>query len=530
MTAGGSTERGRAPERPPSPTADMPTPPDGTPRAAPDTPTPPDGMRAAPLDPARAEPGGALAAALVALREAAATARFALDIPGAEGARDSGAELVRPARRLRAAPPAPPRRPAARGRRRLDRRRQVDAGEQPRRAPVSPAGVLRPTTRSPVLVCHPDDARGSPTTGSCPADPPSGRARPAPIRGPPRRTTAARSGRATVAHAGARPARRPRHRLRGRGQPGARRPAAGRRRPVAVRHDGRALRRRGAVGPPADRRASAAPRVAVVLDRVPPSAGDEIARPPARDARAHGLAARRCSSCPRRLLEAGLLPEPAVAPLRDWLRALAADAAGPRGRRPADARRRARQPGARAAGSPRRRSAAGRGGGGAARRRRRGVREALADGRRGRAGRHAAARRGAGALAGVRGHRRVPARRCRPGSAGCATGSRRRHRAAAAGAELTAALESGVVALVALPRSGPPSGPRRRGGRAGRCGAAGRRRPGSTGSRPTCATASNGWSATGRARVLDLVRARGRGEAHDGPGRSPTASTPSGWS
>src|SRR3954469_17017785 len=26
-------------------------------------------------------------------------------------------------------------------------------------APVSPSGVLRPTTRSPVLVCHPDDLR-----------------------------------------------------------------------------------------------------------------------------------------------------------------------------------------------------------------------------------------------------------------------------------------------------------------------------------------------------------------------------------
>src|SRR4051812_5824940 len=26
-------------------------------------------------------------------------------------------------------------------------------------APVSPSGVLRPTTRAPVLVCHPDDAR-----------------------------------------------------------------------------------------------------------------------------------------------------------------------------------------------------------------------------------------------------------------------------------------------------------------------------------------------------------------------------------
>ena len=27
------------------------------------------------------------------------------------------------------------------------------------RAPVTESGVLRPTTRSPVLVCHPDDAR-----------------------------------------------------------------------------------------------------------------------------------------------------------------------------------------------------------------------------------------------------------------------------------------------------------------------------------------------------------------------------------
>ncbi len=33
-------------------------------------------------------------------------------------------------------------------------------------ADVSPAGVLRPTTRAPVLVCHPDDLAGSRTTAS----------------------------------------------------------------------------------------------------------------------------------------------------------------------------------------------------------------------------------------------------------------------------------------------------------------------------------------------------------------------------
>ena len=36
-------------------------------------------------------------------------------------------------------------------------------------APVSAAGVLRPTTRAPVLVCNPADVAGSRTTGSCPA-------------------------------------------------------------------------------------------------------------------------------------------------------------------------------------------------------------------------------------------------------------------------------------------------------------------------------------------------------------------------
>ena len=52
----------------------------------------------------------------------------------------------------------PDRRAAAHGRRRLDRRRQVDAGQLAGRGRVSEPGVLRPTTRSPVLVHNPDDA------------------------------------------------------------------------------------------------------------------------------------------------------------------------------------------------------------------------------------------------------------------------------------------------------------------------------------------------------------------------------------
>ena len=97
--------------------------------------------------------------ALAALREAAATTTFALDIPGAEGARESGSELVRQLDDYV-----------------LPRLRRLDAplltvvggstgaGKSTVvtslvRAPVTPAGVLRPTTRSPVLVCHPDDLR-----------------------------------------------------------------------------------------------------------------------------------------------------------------------------------------------------------------------------------------------------------------------------------------------------------------------------------------------------------------------------------
>jgi len=95
--------------------------------------------------------------ALTALRAAAAAARFELRIPGAERAAELRAEMVHQLDDYL-----------------LPRLRRLDAplltviggstgagkstvANSLVRAPVSPAGVLRPTTRSPVLVCHPYD-------------------------------------------------------------------------------------------------------------------------------------------------------------------------------------------------------------------------------------------------------------------------------------------------------------------------------------------------------------------------------------
>ena len=113
--------------------------------------------------------GGALAGALVALREATAATRFALDIPGAEGARESGAELVRQLddyvlprlRRLDA-----PLLTVVGGSTGAGKSTVVNSLV---REQVTPSGVLRPTTRSPVLVCHPDELPGSPTPACCPS-------------------------------------------------------------------------------------------------------------------------------------------------------------------------------------------------------------------------------------------------------------------------------------------------------------------------------------------------------------------------
>jgi hypothetical protein len=98
-----------------------------------------------------------LAQALVALREATGACPLALEIPGAEQARAARTELVHQLddyvlprlRRLDA-----PLLTVVGGSTGAGKSTVVNSLV---RAVVTPSGVLRPTTRSPVLVCHPDD-------------------------------------------------------------------------------------------------------------------------------------------------------------------------------------------------------------------------------------------------------------------------------------------------------------------------------------------------------------------------------------
>ena len=111
---------------------------------------------------------------------------------------------------------------------------------------VTEPGVLRPTTRSPVLVHNPADVDWFDKERILP-----GLARTTGATGDP---GALQLVAADTVPAGAGDPRRPRHRL-GRGaQPDARRRAARRRRPLAVRHLRRAVRRPGALGLPQGRR------------------------------------------------------------------------------------------------------------------------------------------------------------------------------------------------------------------------------------------------------------------------------------
>ncbi len=108
---------------------------------------------------------------------------------------------------------------------------------------VTESGVLRPTTRSPVLVHHPDDAEWFLPDRILPDLPRT--------NVPTNDTYALRLATSDEDPARSRDPRRARRRLDRPGQPRARRPAPRRRRPVALRHVRRALRRPGAVGLPA---------------------------------------------------------------------------------------------------------------------------------------------------------------------------------------------------------------------------------------------------------------------------------------
>ena len=104
-------------------------------------------------------------------------------------------------------------------------------------------GLLRPTTRTPVLVCHPEDVAWFRDGGVLPDAPPHHRPPAGSRVGPPHSKLGAAAAR--LGHP-----RYTRHRL-GRGrQPRARRPTPRSRRPVALRHHCRPLCRRGSVGVP----------------------------------------------------------------------------------------------------------------------------------------------------------------------------------------------------------------------------------------------------------------------------------------
>jgi hypothetical protein len=260
----------------------------------------------------------ALAQALTALREAAAGTRFALDIPGADAARESGAELVRQLDDYV-----------------LPRLQQLDAplltvvggstgaGKSTVvnslvRAPVTPSGVLRPTTRSPVLVCHPDDLRWFSDTRVLPEL---------------TRTSGAGTDHRTLQLVTSPSLEQGLAFL---DAPdidsvvAANRRLAGQLLAAADLWLFVTTAARYADAVPWDVLETAHERgtaLAVLLDRVPPGAEDDIAAHLGQMLAAHGLAEAPLFVVAETTLQGGLLPEPVVAPLRDWFSDLARDAA-----------------------------------------------------------------------------------------------------------------------------------------------------------------------------------------------------------
>jgi hypothetical protein len=262
--------------------------------------------------------GDALADALVALREATATTRFELEIPGAEGARESGAELVRQLddyvlprlRRLDA-----PLLTVVGGSTGAGKSTVVNSlvGAQ-----VTPSGVLRPTTRSPVLVCHPDDLRWFSDTRVLPEL---------------TRTSGAGTDQRTLQLV-ASPTLDPG--LAFLDAPDIDSVVTANRRLATQLLAAADLwlfvttAARYADAVPWDVLETAQERgtaLAVLLDRVPQGAEDDIAAHLGQMLADHGLGEAPLFVVPETTLHGGLLPEPVVAPLRGWFSELARDAA-----------------------------------------------------------------------------------------------------------------------------------------------------------------------------------------------------------
>ncbi|MCO1658578.1 dynamin family protein [Pseudonocardia humida] len=259
-----------------------------------------------------------LAQALIALREAASAAPFALEVPGAAQARDARAELVHQLDdyvlprlgRLDA-----PLLTVVGGSTGAGKSTVVNSLV---RAAVTPSGVLRPTTRSPVLVCHPDDLAWFADTRVLPDL---------------TRTTGAGTDHETLQLV-------PSSAL----EPGlafldapdidsvvaANRRLAGQLLAAADLWLFVTTAARYADAVPWDVLETAASRgtaLAVLLDRVPPGAEHDIAAHLREMLAQHGLGDAPLFVVPETVLEEGLLPDAVIGPIRGWFDDLAKDAA-----------------------------------------------------------------------------------------------------------------------------------------------------------------------------------------------------------
>jgi hypothetical protein len=264
------------------------------------------------------QPDVPLAQALIALREAASSSPFALEIPGAEQARDARAELVHQLDDYvlpRLARLDAPLLTVVGGSTGAGKSTVVNSLV---RAQVTPSGVLRPTTRSPVLVCHPDDLGWFSDTRVLPDL---------------TRTTGAGTDHETLQLV-------PSTAL----EPGlafldapdidsvvaANRRLAGQLLAAADLWLFVTTAARYADAVPWDVLETAASRgtaLAVLLDRVPPGAERDIAAHLREMLKEHGLGDAPLFVVPETVLDDGLLPDAVVGPVRDWFDDLAKDAA-----------------------------------------------------------------------------------------------------------------------------------------------------------------------------------------------------------
>ena len=258
-----------------------------------------------------------LAGALARLRDTAAAVRLDLEIPGAEAARGTRDDLA-----------------AQIDDHLLPRLAQMDApvlivvggstgaGKSTLvnslvGTDVSPAGVLRPTTRAPVLVCHPDELRWFEDQRILPSLPRATGGTPAPGTLQLVPTPALPAGLALLDSPDI----------------------------DSVLAENRALANQLLAAADAwlfvttaARYADAVPwafletardrgtALSVVLNRVPDDARDEVSTHLAQMLRAHDLGGAELLVVPEVPLDAALLPKPALAPVRRWLDGLAADA------------------------------------------------------------------------------------------------------------------------------------------------------------------------------------------------------------